>query len=74
MPPGNLKVGASCQGTNHVIRGMEFSIPPQGASQVVQEVNNPPADAGDVSSIPGLRRYPGGGHGNHSSILAWRSP
>ena len=21
-------------------------------------------DAGDVGSIPGLRRYPGGGHGN----------
>ena len=24
--------------------------------------------------IPGLERSPGGGHGNHSSILAWRIP
>ena len=27
-------------------------------------VRNPPADAGDVSSIPGLGRSPGGGNGN----------
>ena len=30
-------------------------------------------NVGDLSSIPGLRRSPGGGHGN-SSILAWRIP
>ena len=37
------------------------------ASQVVLVVKNPPANAGDVrdmGSIPGLRRSPGGGHGN----------
>ena len=28
--------------------------------------------AGDPGSIPGLGRPPGGGHGSHSSILAWR--
>jgi len=33
-------------------------------------VRNPPANAGDVGSIPGSRRSPGGGHGNHSTILA----
>ena len=27
---------------------------------------------GDRGSIPGSGRSPGGGHGNHSSILAWR--
>ena len=27
-------------------------------------VKNPPANAGDVGSIPGSGRYPGGGHGN----------
>ena len=27
-------------------------------------VNNLPVDAGDVGSIPGLGRGPGGGHGN----------
>ena len=28
----------------------------------------------DVSSIPGLGRPSGGGHGNPLSILAWRIP
>ena len=40
-------------------------------------LKNPPANAGDLrdtGSIPGLGRSPGGGHGNHSSILAWRIP
>ena len=35
-------------------------------------VKNPPANAGDISSvgsIPVLGRSPGGGHGTHSSIL-----
>ena len=27
-------------------------------------VKNPPVNAGDTVSIPGLGRYPGGGHGN----------
>ena len=44
------------------------------ASQVALLVNNPSANAGDVrdaSSIPGLGRSPGGGHGNplHYSCL-----
>ena len=34
-------------------------------------VKNPLANAGDLGSIPGLGRSPGGGNGNsHSSILA----
>ena len=41
-------------------------------------VKNPPANAGDiedVGSIPGLGRFPDGGHGNPLfSILAWRIP
>ena len=46
-----------------------FMVPAlkEGASQVVLVVKNPPANAGDVrnvSSIPRLRRSPGGGHGN----------
>ena len=28
----------------------------------------------DGGSIPGSGRAPGGGHGNHSSILAWKIP
>ena len=46
-------------------------------SHVVLVVENPPANARDnrdVGSIPGLGRSPGGGHGNPSSILAWRIP
>ena len=31
-------------------------------------------NVGDLGLIPGLGRSPGGGHGNHSSILAWRIP
>ena len=40
-------------------------------------LKNPPANAGDVrdaSSIPGSGGSPGGGHGTHSSNLAWRIP
>ena len=39
----------------------------KGASKVVQEVKNLPANAratGDTGSIPGLGRFPGGGNGN----------
>ena len=31
-------------------------------------------DAEVMRSIPGSGRCPGGGHGNHSSILAWKIP
>ena len=31
-------------------------------------------NAGDLGSVPGLGRSPGGGHGTHSSILAWKIP
>ena len=31
---------------------------------------NLPANAGDTGLIPGLGRFPRGGNGNHSSILA----
>ena len=39
-------------------------------------LKNPPANAGDTEDfglIPGLGRCPGGGDGNHSSILAWKN-
>ena len=31
-------------------------------------------DVRDANSIPGWRYAPGGGHGTHSSVLAWRIP
>ena len=34
-------------------------------------VKNPPANAGDTGSIPGLRRSPGGEVASHSNTLAW---
>ena len=34
------------------------------ASQVVLGVENPPANEGDLDSIPGLGRFPAEGHGN----------
>ena len=38
------------------------------------EGEEPSRNVGDLGSIPGLGRSPGGGHGNLSSILAWRIP
>ena len=37
-------------------------------------VKNLPASAGDVGLVPGLRRSPGVGNGNHSSIIVWETP
>ena len=42
------------------------------ASQVAHWWKNPPANAGDASSVPGKARSPGGGNVTHSSILALR--
>ena len=47
------------------------------ASQVAQVVKNLPANSGEINGvglIPGLGRSPRGGHGHHSSTLAWRIP
>ena len=47
------------------------------ASYVVLMAKNPPVNSGEVrdtGSIPGSGRSPEGGHGTHSSILAWRIP
>ena len=46
-----------------------------GASQLVLVVENPPASEGDlrgVGSVPGLGRFPRGGHSNPQ--YAWRIP
>ena len=37
-------------------------------------VKNPPANAGDMSLIPGLGTFTGVGNGKHSSILSWEIP
>ena len=37
-------------------------------------VKNLPANAGDVGTVPGLGRSPGGSMATHSGILAWRIP
>ena len=45
--------------------------------QVVLVVKNPPAKAGDardVGSIPGLGRFPGGGHGNPLQYSCLENP
>ena len=52
-----------------------LQTPSVWASHVVLVVKNPPANAGykrDSGLIPGSGKSPAGGHGNHSSILAWR--
>ena len=50
---------------------------PLPSPQVVLEVKNPPANAGDtrdMSFIPESRRSPGVGNATHSSILALKIP
>ena len=45
--------------------------------KVAPGVKNPPANTGEVRDaglIPRSERSSGGGHGNHSIILAWRIP
>ena len=37
-------------------------------------VKNPPANAGDMSSVPGLGRSPGGRHGHPLQYSCWRIP
>ena len=37
-------------------------------------VKNPPANAGDVGSVPGLGRSPGGGHGNPLQYSCLENP
>ena len=37
-------------------------------------VKNPPANAGDVGSIPGSGRSPGGGHGNPLQYSCLENP
>ena len=57
------------------MNGMRYKAFPDGIV-----VKNPPAntedtgDTRDTSLITGWGRSPGEGHGNHSSILAWRIP
>ena len=44
------------------------------ASLVAQMVKNPPCNAGDLGSIPGLGRCPGGGHGNSLQCFCLDKP
>ena len=41
---------------------------------VGSEVNNPPANAGDMGSIPGLQKSPGEGNGNPLQYSSLRNP
>ena len=76
----NEKVGnhkEALETTNVVFLKLSPDMFVSGASQVMLVVKNLPANAGDirdVGSIPGPGRSPGGGHGIHSSIPAWRIP
>ena len=50
------------------------AVIPQGASLVAQVVKNPPANAGDACSVPGLGRSPGEGTGNSLQCSCLRKP
>ena len=56
---------------------MYISIHISGASQVAQWVKNPPVnagDTGDLHSIPGLGRSPGGQHGKPLQYSCLKNP
>ena len=70
---GAHETGAGAQGGKPPKFTRQTPLPPMKiaclqsyhpASQVVLVVNNPPANAGDTGSIPGLERSPVEGHGN----------
>ena len=52
--------------------GVPLPSPPGGTSG--KELPCTAGDRRDSGSIPGSGRSLGGGHGTHSSILAWRVP
>ena len=75
MPYIRLKV--SEEGISHTLLRFPVTYSENRASQVVLVVKSPAANAEvlrDLGSIPESGRSPGGGHGNHSSVLAWRIP
>ena len=45
-----------------------------GASLVAHVGKNPPANAGDLGSVPGLGIPPGGGHGNPLQYSCLENP
>ena len=46
-----------------------------GLARLTQTIRNPPANAGDLGSIPWVGKIPlGKGMATQSSILAWRIP
>ena len=77
--PGRLPSTGSQRVGHDGATSVSFPFPSplcnQKASQVAPVVKNPAANAGDLrdpGSIPEWGRSPGGGHGNRSSIVAWR--
>ena len=50
--------------SHHFKNFLEYVVIHTMASLVAKLVKNLPTNAGDVSSIPGLGRYPGEGNGN----------
>ena len=53
---------------------MGFPGGSDGKNKTKQNKKKPTCNVGDLGLITALGRSPGGGHDNHSSILAWRSP
>ena len=80
---GAHETGAGAQGGKSPKFTRQTPLPPMKisylqsyhpASQAVLVVNNPPANAGDTGSIPGLEDPLEKGMATHSSIRAWRTP
>ena len=65
-----VRLHASTAGSKGLIPGQGT----KGASLITQLVKNPPANAGDVSSIPGSGRSPGEKNGNPRQYACLENP
>ena len=75
--PGYIDIFLLFSGFLDSSAGKESSSPGEGIDYPLVFLGFPGGSEGKESphnAIPGLGRFPGEGHGNHSSILAWRIP
>ena len=74
---GKTRVGSKGWIQCGKVEELKLQVRKYWASQVALVIKNLHADAGDERGkglIPVLERSPGGGHGTHSCILAWKIP
>ena len=69
----HTKVRASFQASSFISQDKRVIRKVGGFPGGIQVAKNPPANAGDVGSIPGLGRSPGEGHSNQLQYSWWEN-